>query len=436
MTSSADSEQGKRTVEVKSKGFLTKNLAFFRMMLALTSMLVSAALGGILVWHPLSDKFLDDFRTKWKTIFWFYSAASLAVLITSFCLEILRKRSRVTCGIIIADLLMVILSVYIAHVASADSGMLRGDTNDNEERPKVFLIAISCLFSGLFVLELVLLLLMFFYHRAMFSKSRSDVVASAGRDQNARKHLQDEIQKFISKSNEQNSDQVLQHKDFTRDKVAPGIAHEECLAKDTCEDEMNCSARPLLPPNNLVVNQIYETSNPPKSLHKLKEVPPPSRPVTTEAGETILPNQKKKNFSSKDFIGAGERIPPSPLPLAMLPTPSLVDDSSARDQVVTGSERPLRHFQPANDRNTDVLSTNSEAPLGSESAGVSKERTTPKLQRQPSFKRFELKPSLWRRSSTASTNPHFPPYEGTRFEYYNPDQGTFALPIAQFDDVF
>lgn len=32
---------------------------------------------------------------------------------------------------------MVILSVYIAHVASADSGMLRGDTNDNEERPKV-----------------------------------------------------------------------------------------------------------------------------------------------------------------------------------------------------------------------------------------------------------------------------------------------------------
>ncbi|XP_022652689.1 uncharacterized protein LOC111246764 isoform X2 [Varroa destructor] len=375
MTSSADSEQGKRTVEVKSKGFLTKNLAFFRMMLALTSMLVSAALGGILVWHPLSDKFLDDFRTKWKTIFWFYSAASLAVLITSFCLEILRKR-------------------------------------------------------------LVLLLLMFFYHRAMFNKSRSDVVASAGRDQNARKHLQDEIQKFISKSNEQNSDQVLQHKDFTRDKVAPGIAHEECLAKDTCEDEMNCSARPLLPPNNLVVNQIYETSNPPKSLHKLKEVPPPSRPVTTEAGETILPNQKKKNFSSEDFIGAGERIPPSPLPLAMLPTPSLVDDSSARDQVVTGSERPLRHFQPANDRNTDVLSTNSEAPLGSESAGVSKERTTPKLQRQPSFKRFELKPSLWRRSSTASTNPHFPPYEGTRFEYYNPDQGTFALPIAQFDDVF
>lgn len=62
---------------------------------------------------------------------------------------------------------------------------------------------------------------------------------------------------------------------------------------------MNCSARPLLPPNNLVVNQIYETSNPPKSLHKLKEVPPPSRPVTTEAGETILPNQKKKNFSSE-----------------------------------------------------------------------------------------------------------------------------------------
>lgn len=33
-------------------------------MLALTSMLVSAALGGILVWHPLSDKFLDDFRSK------------------------------------------------------------------------------------------------------------------------------------------------------------------------------------------------------------------------------------------------------------------------------------------------------------------------------------------------------------------------------------
>lgn len=68
----------------------------------------------------------------------------------------------------------------------------------------------------------------------MFNKSRSDVVASAGRDQNARKHLQDEIQKFISKSNEQNSDQVLQHKDFTRDKVAPGACIFLPASKDLC----------------------------------------------------------------------------------------------------------------------------------------------------------------------------------------------------------